>query len=124
MPLRFARWRDPEAFRNDSALLRRDSVPLRKMAARVSVGDLTNPDDLANPEVWMKPRIVLDAVSAVVSELVSCVRFRPRSTGPRSFPVLESVLDGKVWEVVREDPVGLSFEFDPPGRSPDGVEII
>lgn len=82
MAFRFARWRDPEAFRNDSALLRRDSVPLRRMAARVSVGDLTNPDDLASPEVWMKPRMVLDAVSAVVSELESCVRFRPRATGP------------------------------------------
>lgn len=91
------RWGDPEACRKDSARVRRDSVLLRSIAARLSVGDLTSPDGFASPEVRMKPRIVFDVVPAARSEQRSCAWSWFRSSSSSSLVVLvETLLTGSV----------------------------
>lgn len=127
--------------RKDSARLRRDSVLFRRMAARLSVGDLTSPPDLASPEVRMNPRIELEAVLRSGSLLSFPEGDFP---GVVSFDVFLSVMSFVSLESF--ETLGVSFgfgmllccvAFDDPsdgtvelgcngpivGRSPEGVEI-
>jgi hypothetical protein len=88
----FERCKEPEPLRRVSARFRRDSVLLRSIEARLSVGDRTIPVDLASPPVRMKPRIELDAVPVA----------RSWTRSVSSLSLVEVMLfAGRVWEVVK-----------------------
>jgi hypothetical protein len=128
---------DPLPLRRDSARLRKDSVPLRSIVARLSVGDLTSPVDLASPEVRMNPRIELPACFPLSSfslsldlgsffTVVSCF------VAETSFVVVESfslslavgiLLSGVVLEDAREVAIDFTCEVAVGDRSPEGVEM-
>lgn len=136
----------PLPFRSDSARLRKDSVPLRSIVARLSVGDLTSPVDLASPEVRMNPRIEFPAcfawssfsLSLDLGEFFAVTSCFVAETSFVAVVVVVAVvaivsfslslavgmlLSGVVLEDVREDAIDFTCEAAAAGRSPEGVEM-
>lgn len=135
--------------RRDSARFRKDSVLFRRMEARLSVGDLTIPPDLARPEVRMNPRIELDAMFRSTSffsfpggdfpgdvplvDLVSMGSFDFVSLADlfsfMSFVALGAplgvgmLLGGGVLDDSADGTVELDCSGPAAGRSPEGVEM-